>query len=34
VHGSKGLHIWPRGDHMLMALSNLDGSFTGTDNRD
>lgn len=24
------LHIWPRGDHMLMALANLDGSFTGT----
>jgi len=29
-HGRHGLHIWPRGDHMLMALSNLDGSFTGT----
>lgn len=26
----KGLHIWPRGDHFLMALENLDGSFTGT----
>jgi len=25
-----GLHIWPRGDHMLMALANRDGSFTGT----
>ena len=25
-----GLHIWPRGDHMLMGLANLDGSFTGT----
>ena len=25
-----GLHIWPRGKHMTMALSNLDGSFTGT----
>jgi kynurenine 3-monooxygenase len=29
-HGAYGLHIWPRGDHMLMALSNVDGSFTGT----
>mmetsp|Transcript_95716 Transcript_95716/g.275826 ORF Transcript_95716/g.275826 Transcript_95716/m.275826 type:complete len:703 (+) Transcript_95716:58-2166(+) len=28
--GRYGLHIWPRGDHMLMALVNLDGSFTGT----
>eukprot|EP00932_Pfiesteria_piscicida_P012082 SRR837773.23388.p1 GENE.SRR837773.23388~~SRR837773.23388.p1 ORF type:complete len:606 (-),score=133.05 SRR837773.23388:163-1734(-) len=28
--GRFGLHIWPRGDHMLMALSNIDGSFTGT----
>jgi len=28
--GFHGLHIWPRGDHMLMALPNLDGSFTGT----
>jgi len=28
--GRYGLHIWPRGDHMLMALSNKDGSFTGT----
>lgn len=26
----KGLHIWPRGSHMLMALPNLDGSFTMT----
>ena len=25
-----GLHIWPRGDHFLMALANKDGSFTGT----
>ena len=25
-----GLHIWPRGEHMLMGLANLDGSFTGT----
>jgi len=24
------LHIWPRGEHMLMALPNLDGSFTVT----
>jgi kynurenine 3-monooxygenase len=24
------LHIWPRGQHMLMALPNLDGSFTVT----
>ena len=24
------LHIWPRGHHMLMALPNLDGSFTMT----
>lgn len=24
------LHIWPRGHHMLMALANADGSFTGT----
>lgn len=26
----KCLHIWPRGKHMLMALPNLDGSFTMT----
>ena len=26
----KGLHIWPRGSHMLMGLANLDGSFTMT----
>jgi len=25
-----GLHIWPRRTHFLMALANLDGSFTGT----
>ena len=25
-----GLHIWPRGTHFVMALANLDGSFTGT----
>ena len=24
------LHIWPRSGHMLMALANTDGSFTGT----
>ena len=24
------LHIWPHGDHFLMGLANLDGSFTGT----
>ncbi len=24
------IHIWPRGTHMLMALPNLDGSFTMT----
>ena len=24
------LHIWPRGDHMLIALPNTDGSFTAT----
>ncbi len=24
------LHIWPRGEYMLMALPNLDGSFTCT----
>lgn len=28
--GFYGLHIWPRGEHMLMALANRDGSFTGT----
>jgi kynurenine 3-monooxygenase len=26
----KALHIWPRGSHMMMALANLDGSFTMT----
>ena len=26
----KSLHIWPRGPHMLMALANIDGSFTAT----
>lgn len=24
------LHIWPRGSHMLIALANVDGSFTST----
>lgn len=24
------LHIWARGEHMVMALANTDGSFTGT----
>jgi kynurenine 3-monooxygenase len=24
------LHIWPRGGYMMMAMANLDGSFTGT----
>src|SRR5690554_1301 len=24
------LHIWPRGENMLIALPNLDGSFTVT----
>ena len=27
---SHALHIWPRGEQMLMGLANLDGSFTGT----
>ncbi len=26
----EALHIWPRGSHMLIALPNLDGSFTCT----
>lgn len=26
----EALHIWPRGSHMLIALPNLDGSFTVT----
>ncbi|MCB9638124.1 MAG: FAD-dependent monooxygenase [Myxococcales bacterium] len=26
----RALHIWPRGEHMLMALPNLDGSMTVT----
>lgn len=26
----KALHIWARGSHMMMALANLDGSFTVT----
>jgi kynurenine 3-monooxygenase len=24
------LHIWPRGNYMMIALPNMDGSFTGT----
>lgn len=27
---NQALHIWPRGDRMMMALANLDGSFTVT----
>jgi kynurenine 3-monooxygenase len=27
---SRGLHIWPRGDSMLMAMPNYDGSLTCT----
>lgn len=27
---NSALHIWPRGKHMLIALPNLDGSFTCT----
>ncbi|MES3036695.1 MAG: NAD(P)/FAD-dependent oxidoreductase, partial [Bdellovibrionota bacterium] len=27
---TNALHIWPRGDHMMMALANKDGSFTVT----
>lgn len=27
---NKALHIWPRGSHMMMALANLDKSFTVT----
>lgn len=27
---SEALHIWPRGNYMLIALPNLDGSFTCT----
>ncbi len=30
VMDEHALHIWPRGDHMLMGLANLDKSFTGT----
>ena len=26
----EALHVWPRGDHMLIALPNDDGSFTAT----
>ena len=28
--GKQHLHIWPRGDFMLIALPNMDGSFTVT----
>jgi len=28
--GARALHIWPRGNFMLIALPNLDGSFTCT----
>eukprot|EP01133_Synstelium_polycarpum_P004123 gene4123-4814_t len=27
---NNALHVWPRGDYMMMALPNLDGSFTCT----
>ena len=27
---SDALHIWPRGSYMVMALPNLDGTFTCT----
>ena len=30
VYKKDALHIWPRGTHMMMALANLDGSFTVT----
>jgi kynurenine 3-monooxygenase len=30
VLDEKSLHIWPRGNHMLMGLPNKDGSFTMT----
>lgn len=30
VMDEKSLHIWPRGEHMLMGLPNRDGSFTMT----
>lgn len=30
VVDEKSLHIWPRGNHMLMGLPNKDGSFTMT----
>lgn len=28
--GKNALHIWPRGQFMMIALPNVDGSFTGT----
>lgn len=30
VMAGHALHIWPRGEHMLMGLANQDKSFTGT----
>ena len=30
VMAADALHIWPRGNHMLIALPNADGSFTAT----
>jgi kynurenine 3-monooxygenase len=30
LHDHQGLHIWPRGDFMLIALPNSDKSFTAT----
>jgi kynurenine 3-monooxygenase len=30
VFEAHALHIWPRGGHMLIALPNIDGSFTAT----
>jgi kynurenine 3-monooxygenase len=28
--GKNALHIWPRGNYMMIALPNIDGSFTCT----
>ncbi|MDB5272685.1 MAG: FAD-dependent monooxygenase [Chitinophagaceae bacterium] len=30
LHMQTALHIWPRGQYMLIALPNFDGSYTGT----
>jgi kynurenine 3-monooxygenase len=30
IISKENLHIWPRGDYMLIALPNMDGSFTVT----